>query len=439
MARVKRRCQKWRPRTKSSSKEKKHTEFPSSSILPSKAFRPKSPVTLRSQRRPFCSRFLALEDILETLKHVLAAAVSWCWWCQRHVAHIFRIFVNAAFLSHTYREELKTLGAEVKNLEREVAKLRSILQQNERTAASAGSPPCQLSPNLLSASPAHTQLSVTQPTPLSSQKLEIPPPPPLPPPLPPPPPPVSLGFKRRSDPKPVPLKKDIPLQITPQDLLNVKLKKTKSEPAVDKKMSPFQGGKAVISLQVLQSVRLQSKPPQPLPRLTNLLNTPSKDGLDFRKHLKKVAIERSPGGTPMNNKENIETGTGLTPLMTQALRRKFQARLSRNVYWCPCLSSFPGKIGPVESRKTSFWLTQRVPLLHAFLQETVSRNRTNISWWSPQMSTMDTSRCLGEQYGRRKEGFAWQSFSHAGTCLFFPSLQFFKKIFCNNTLPKKTL
>ncbi|KAK9412549.1 proline-rich protein 11-like [Crotalus adamanteus] len=283
------------------------------------SFPPKSPVILHSQRRPFCSRLLAFGDTLETSKHVLAAAVSWCWWCQRHVAHIFRVFVNAAFPSHTFREELKTLRAEVKNLEREVAKLRSILQ-NESTAASAGSPPCQLSPNLLSASPAHTQLGVTQPSPLSSQKLEIPTPPPPPPP-PPPPAPASLGFKRRSDTKPVPLKKDVPLQITPQDLLNVKLKKTKSEPGMDKKMSPFKGG---ISLQDLQRVRLQSKAPQPLPRLANLLNTPSKDGLDFRKHLKKVAIERSPGGTPMNNKENIETGTGLTPLMTQALRRKFQ-------------------------------------------------------------------------------------------------------------------
>ncbi|OXB64907.1 hypothetical protein ASZ78_009788 [Callipepla squamata] len=33
---------------------------------------------------------------------------------------------------------------------------------------------------------------------------------------------------------------------------------------------------------------------------------------------------RSPGGTPLN-KENAECGTGLTPIMTQALRRKFQA------------------------------------------------------------------------------------------------------------------
>ncbi|XP_063147167.1 proline-rich protein 11-like [Candoia aspera] len=142
----------------------------------------------------------------------------------------------------------------------------------------------------------------------------------------------------------VPLKKDVPLQITPQDLLNVKLKKTQSEPTMDKEMSPSKGRKALITLKDLQSIRLQSKAPQPLPRITSLFNPPSRDGLDFRKHLKKVAIKRSPGGTPMINKENTETGTGLTPIMTQALRRKFQARPSRNVYCSHCSCRFPGKM-----------------------------------------------------------------------------------------------
>ncbi|XP_034260185.1 proline-rich protein 11 isoform X1 [Pantherophis guttatus] len=342
MARVKRRCQKRRSRTKSLSKEKKHTTLTSSSSLPSKASPPtRSPVILRSQRRRFSSWLLAFRDISETLKHILAAAVSWCWWCQRHVAQILHVFVSAAFPSHTYLAELKELRAEVENLKREVAELQSVLQQNGGTAASAGTLPCQLSPNLLSAS-AHTQLSVTQPTPLPSQNLQIPtpPPPPPPPPLPPPPPPPApLVFKRRSDPKiqAVPLKKDVPLQITAQDLLNVKLKKTKSEAATDKETSPSKGRKALITLRDLQSIRLQANAPQPLPRVTNFLNTPSRDGLDFRKHLKKVAIKRSPGGTPMNNKENIETGTGLTPLMTQALRRKFQLAHPKS----PSPSCFP--------------------------------------------------------------------------------------------------
>ncbi|XP_026565987.1 proline-rich protein 11 [Pseudonaja textilis] len=304
MARVKQRRQKWRSGTQSSSKEKKHIALTSSSSLSSKVLPAnRSPVVLPSQRWPFSSWLLAFGDILESFKHILGAAVSWCWWCQRHVAQIFHFFLSTPFPSHTYLEELKELRAEVKNLKRDVAELQSILQNG---GTSVGNPPCQLSPNLLSAS-AHTQLCVAQPAPLL-----------------PPPPPAPLGFKRRSDPKAAPLKKEVPLQITAQDLLNVKLKKTKSEAAMDKETSPSKGGKALVTLRDLQSIRLQPKAPQTLPRVTHFLNTPNRDGLDFRKHLKKVAIQRSPGGTPMNNKENMETGTGLTPLMTQALRRKFQ-------------------------------------------------------------------------------------------------------------------
>ncbi|XP_026542297.1 proline-rich protein 11 [Notechis scutatus] len=321
MARVKQWRQKWRSRTQSSSKGKKHIALTSSSSLSSKVLPAnRSPVVLPTQRWPFSSWLSAFGDILESLKHILGAAVSWCWWCQRHVAQIFHLFLSTAFPSHTYLEELKELRAEVKNLKRDVAELQSILQNG---GTSVGNPPCQLSPNLLSAS-AHTQLCVAQPAPLSSEN-PTPPPPPPPPPLPlPPPPPAPLGFKRRSDPKAAPLKKEVPLQITAQDLLNVKLKKTKSEVATEKETSPPKGGKALVTLRDLQSIRLQPKAPQTLPRVTHFLNTPNGDGLDFRKHLKKVAIQRSPGGTPMNNKENMETGTGLTPLMTQALRRKFQ-------------------------------------------------------------------------------------------------------------------
>ncbi|XP_058020061.1 proline-rich protein 11 isoform X2 [Ahaetulla prasina] len=358
MARVKRR----RSRTKSSSKGKKHTAFTSSSSLPSKALPPtRCPVILHSQRRPFSSWLLAFRDLSETLKHILAAGVSWCWWFQRHVAQILHVFVSTAFPSHTCLEELKELRAEVENLKREVAELQSTLQ-NGGTAASAGTLPCQISPNLLSAS-VHAQLGVPQPTPLPLQNLQIPIPPPPPPPpplLPPPPPPAPLVFKRRSDPKDVPLKKEIPLQITAQDLLNVKLKKTKSEAAMDKETSTSKGCKALITLRDLQSIRLQPKAPQPLPCVTNFLNTPNRDGLDFRKHLKKVAIKS--------------------------------------------------------------WLTRRVPLLPVSLQETALKNRARkISWWSPNTSTMDTLLLEGGAIWTENHRCPWGSVSHAGI-YFFPSL-----------------
>ncbi|KAJ7308842.1 hypothetical protein JRQ81_008113 [Phrynocephalus forsythii] len=114
------------------------------------------------------------------------------------------------------------------------------------------------------------------------------------------------------------------MHITPQDLLNVKLRKTQSAAEKNEKRSPPERRKALVTLSDLQSVSLKTQTAQPTARVTHHLITPSKTGLDLRKHLKKVAINRSPGGTPLTNKENVETGTGLTPIMTQALRRKFQ-------------------------------------------------------------------------------------------------------------------
>lgn len=44
----------------------------------------------------------------------------------------------------------------------------------------------------------------------------------------------------------------------------------------------------------------------------------------MRRNLRKVNITRSPGGTPLVSERNYENGTGLTPMMTKALRKKFQ-------------------------------------------------------------------------------------------------------------------
>ncbi|XP_065429166.1 proline-rich protein 11 isoform X4 [Chrysemys picta bellii] len=118
--------------------------------------------------------------------------------------------------------------------------------------------------------------------------------------------------------------KDGPIQITLKDLLNVKLKKTQKYTETDQAGSPMKKRRALITVSDLQSINLRPKSKLLPAPITNLLITPSKNQIDLRKHLKKVNIQRSPGGTPLTNKENMETGTGLTPIMTQALRRKFQ-------------------------------------------------------------------------------------------------------------------
>ncbi|KAF4012028.1 hypothetical protein G4228_004197 [Cervus hanglu yarkandensis] len=121
-----------------------------------------------------------------------------------------------------------------------------------------------------------------------------------------------------------PLKKNGPMQITVKDLLTVKLKKTQS---LDERRMLVPSPKVqnpLVTVSDLQRVTLKPKSKVLSTRVTNVLITPGKSQLDLRKLLRKVDVERSPGGTPLTNKENLETGTGLTPVMTRALKRKFQ-------------------------------------------------------------------------------------------------------------------
>ena len=46
----------------------------------------------------------------------------------------------------------------------------------------------------------------------------------------------------------------------------------------------------------------------------------------MKRNLRKVNICRSPGGTPVVSEKVLEHGTGLTPMMTRALKKKFQVR-----------------------------------------------------------------------------------------------------------------
>ncbi|XP_066492563.1 proline-rich protein 11 [Tiliqua scincoides] len=247
---------------------------------------------------------------------------------HRNTFMILHTIQQSVFPCHLCRQELKVLRDRVEKLEAELARLPSVVQ-NGTVAALSEKSPCQRSEKLALTISAHTELSPPEPVSLPSQAQvpPAPPPPPPPPPLPPPPPPqVPLCFKRKEGAKTQAVlpKKDVPMQITIKDLLNVKLKKTHTCTMIDKKGSPFHKKRAAITVSDLQGVSLKSKASQLPVRVTNSLITPSRTQLDFRKHLKKVAIKRSPGGTPLTNKENIETGTGLTPIMTQALRRKFQ-------------------------------------------------------------------------------------------------------------------
>ncbi|XP_018417220.1 PREDICTED: proline-rich protein 11 [Nanorana parkeri] len=84
-------------------------------------------------------------------------------------------------------------------------------------------------------------------------------------------------------------------------------------------------GMPQITISALKGVSLKSSSKMPPRRLAHVFKDGrNKSPLDLRHRLRKVNMVRSPGGTPIYDRDNKENGTGLTPLMTKALRRKFQ-------------------------------------------------------------------------------------------------------------------
>uniref|UniRef100_A0A8C3URJ0 Proline rich 11 n=1 Tax=Catharus ustulatus TaxID=91951 RepID=A0A8C3URJ0_CATUS len=240
-------------------------------------------------------------------------------------AQSFQVLKDIVFPSQVYLRELNTFREKLEKLESEFSKLQGALQVSLSNICLSL---CQRCHKPVLAAAVGTQMD---PPPSASMPVSIPPPPPLPPPPPPPPPPLpppklppgpllQQGTASKLAP---PVKKDGPVHITLKDLLNVKLKKTNCNLRMDKEQSPVKPRRALITVTDLQSVSLRPKS-KPSAHATKSLITSPKNQIDLRKHLKKVDIQRSPGGTPLNSKENTECGSGLTPIMTRALRRKFQ-------------------------------------------------------------------------------------------------------------------
>ncbi|XP_040543309.1 proline-rich protein 11 isoform X4 [Gallus gallus] len=266
-------------------------------------------------RASLCS--LPLHGVKHVVKLLAAVAALLYCWCHSAVAQSFTAVKEMIFPSQVYLKELNAFKEQLEKLEMEFSRIQGILQKSGITTLSSESSHCQRCSKTVLGAPVEVQPdpppSVPGPPAVQLQPTAVPPP--LPPPPPPPPPPLPppklpaapLLLKRGNGSKALlepSVKKDAPMHITLKDLLNVKLRKTDSSLRTDK------------------SVNLRSKS-KPSAHVTSSLNTPPKNQLDLRKHLKKVNIQRSPGGTPLN-KENTECGTGLTPIMTQALRRKFQ-------------------------------------------------------------------------------------------------------------------
>ncbi|XP_008066475.1 LOW QUALITY PROTEIN: proline-rich protein 11 [Carlito syrichta] len=263
-------------------------------------------------------------------------------WCQNCIAQSLVVLKDTIFPTRIC-QELHSLKQRFCILEGELCKLQEALKTiSESSSCPSCGQRCHMSSKLttvpacaLTPGESGAALSPTLPHPASQLPLPPPPPPSLPPPPPPPPPPLpppppplaplllrKPGFTKAL--QAGPLKKDGPMQITVKDLLTVKLKKTQGFGEKRKLVPSPKARNPLVTVSDLQRVTLKTNSKALSTRVTNVLITPSKSQIDLRKLLRKVDVERSPGGTPLTNKENMETGTGLTPIMTRALRRKFQ-------------------------------------------------------------------------------------------------------------------
>ncbi|KAM8942993.1 proline-rich protein 11 [Lycaon pictus] len=259
-------------------------------------------------------------------------------WCQNCMAQSLEVLKDTIFPSHFCHRELHNLRQQFCILESELHKLQETMKAVlENSSCPSCGQMCHISgkltnvPACVLTTPGESQAVLPPSLPQSATHLPPlppPPPPPPPPPLPPPPLPRAPLLLRKFDHTKAlqagSLKKDGPMQITVEDLLTVKLKKTQCFDEKKKFVPSPKARNPLVTVSDLQRVTLKPNSKMLSTRVTNVLITPGKSQIDLRKLLRKVDVERSPGGTPLTNKENMETGTGLTPVMTRALRRKFQ-------------------------------------------------------------------------------------------------------------------
>uniref|UniRef100_G3TKY0 Proline rich 11 n=1 Tax=Loxodonta africana TaxID=9785 RepID=G3TKY0_LOXAF len=324
MSKFKQRRRKQKAKAKKLFKKKEASRFLSKLIAPPPP--PKSPERLvipptdipnsRSWLRSTCNfNFTNIKDAVKLWTNRVWSIYSWC---QNCIAQSLEVLKDTIFPSRICRQELHSLKHRFCVLESEFCKLQEALKTvSENSSCPSCGYMCHLSGKLT------TVPACELTTPGESRAA-------LPPTLPQPasPPPVAPLLLRKADGSKSlqagPLKRVGPMQITVKDLLTVKLKKTQSFDERKKLVVSPKTQKPLVTVSDLQHVTLKPNSKVLSTRVTNVLITPGKSQIDLRKLLRKVDVERSPGGTPLTNKENLDTGAGLTPVMTRALRRKFQ-------------------------------------------------------------------------------------------------------------------
>ncbi|XP_036451253.1 proline-rich protein 11 [Colossoma macropomum] len=242
--------------------------------------------------------------------------------CQHSISQIWTGFWNVFLFWRAYSQRVEILHQRVEDLQRELHLLHANMAKGPRSSC------CHCAP---SGGGRHPQSSVDPPT-----ALPLPPPPPPPPLLPPPPaPPLppakktpqKLSFipKKRTVLTTLQEKIDRRVAVTLQDLQAVQLRKVTVNRKV--RVSPDRRKAPLVTLADLQKVRLKrTQCSLPSPLRPGLAKSPNKSPMKLRVQLKKVHIDRTPGGSPQCNKENVEDFC-ISAITSQALVNKPQIAL----------------------------------------------------------------------------------------------------------------
>ncbi|KAL4660534.1 proline-rich protein 11 [Arapaima gigas] len=266
------------------------------------------------------------------IRLVLKAVGSFCQGWKSTVAQACAGFLSVVFSWRAHTRQMDVLRQQVAELQGEMNLLRCTVQANSRAT-----PKCccqRLGCNIGMQLPyplANDCGSTVDPLSVFTP-VAPPPPPPPPPPLPPTVIPQQKSFlivKKKPASTTLQKEKGRLMSVTVRDLQTVKLRQI-TDPIAKLKVSPEKNRAPLITIEDLQKVRLRRSTSDLSSKLHLRLDRTQRSPINLRRQLRKVQIDRSPGGTPLFDKENKETGTGLTPIMTQALRRKFQNTMARS-------------------------------------------------------------------------------------------------------------
>ncbi|XP_076876410.1 uncharacterized protein prr11 isoform X2 [Brachyhypopomus gauderio] len=249
--------------------------------------------------------------------------------CHDRISQVWTGFWKVFFFWSAYAKRVEILHQRVEDLQTELQLLHSsvqIVRELKGSPCHCGQPAGVTIPQQLQ------HRSVAPPS-----TVPPPPPPPPPPPLPPPrlppqtnttqtPQKLSQILKKKQTSASLQEKSDRHVAVTLRDLQAVQLRKVTVKHKV--RLSPDGKRSPLVTLADLQKVRLRRTQCSFLsPLRPHAGMTPNRSPLKPRVQLRKICVDRTPGRTPLCNKENAEKDSLTSAIMSKAVDRTHQSTL----------------------------------------------------------------------------------------------------------------